>query len=548
MSKSLSVVFDFVNKHSYLVLLILFVLWICIGVFPLQCYETDGQVITLGCDVTYREGWSLPPLYTYEYRQQPLITILITALKYIMPFFACEQIYYVFSVLCSFAFLIGCVEFGKIIIKTSRTRLLVAAMLLPEMYAIAMYSNSSIPAAALMIWALVFATKEKHWLAIGMLCLATWFRIDIVCVYPVVLPLLYFCGRSFKQSFLLSVGYGIAIIIISLTGFWLMNAEVLGTVGLYEKWNNIVTPIQRFFAIFGCYSLTYFILLPLGVFAMAMSKRWKELFVVLLPIVLLHIVMAEFGNASKHFLYTAPFAIIAGACALQWLEEVLGKRPVLKWTCIILAVLLMTVSVRQQRRGVEWLQANPLNSIGIALPITTVQVGDREVSLALGAGPQIFTGDELMLATGHFFYSWYIHCIKEQLKEWRIQQKAVLDTIPTSNILTFEYAASAPSALEYMTEQYHFSKEEHMPWKYEFSVSNPQRNLNYYRVYLTVPEQYNEKFISYIDTLSSVIPKNEDGYVLTAPEHFGFARFLDEIAKTGKVEKKADNLYKIVRK
>ena len=548
MRNSLSVVYDFVNKHTYLILLTLFVIWVLVGVFPLQCYETDGQVITFGCDITYREGWSLPPLYTYEYRQQPLITILMTALKHIMPFFATEQIYYVFSVLCSFIFLIGCIEFGRMIAQTSRTRLLIAAMLLPEMYAIAMYSNSAIPAAALMIWALILTLKQKHWQSILLLCLATWFRIDIVTVYPVVLPLLYFSGKSFKQSFWQAVAYGVAIVVISLSGFWLMNAQVLGTVGLYEKWNNIVTPMQRFFAIFGYYSLVYFILLPLGIFAIVRSKRWKELFVVLLPIVVLHTVMAEFGNASKHFLYNAPFVIIAGTRALQWLEEVLSKRTALKWACIIMAILLMTVSVRQQRKNVEWLQANPLNSIGIAAPLTSVEIGGREVSLALGAGPQIFTGDEYMLATGHFFYSWYVHSIKEILKDWRIQQKAVLDTIPTSNILTFEYGASAPSAMEYMTEQYHFCMEENMPWRYEFTVYNPQRKLHYWRVYLKEAEQYNEKFISYIDTLSSVIPQQEEGYVLTAPEHFGFARFLDEIVKTGKVEKKADNLYKIIRK
>ncbi len=547
MKSSLSVVFDFVNKHSYLILLMLFILWICIGIFPLQCYETDGQVITLGCDVTYREGWTLPPLYTYEYRQQPLITILITALKHVMPFLTCEKIYYVLTVLCSFAFLIGCIEFGKIIIKTSRTRLLIAAMFLPEMYAIAMYSNSAIPAAALMIWALILITKGKHWQAVLMMCLATWFRIDIVTIYPVVLPLLYFGGRTFKKSFWMAVAYGVAIIVISLTGFWLMNAEVLGTVGLYEKWNNIVTPIQRFYAIFGYYSLTYFILLPLGIFAILKGKRWKELFVVLLPIVVLHTVMAEFGNASKHFLYDAPFAIIAGARAFQWLEEVLSRKPILKWVCIILAILLMTVSVRQRRTGVEWLMANPLNSIGIAVPLTSVQVGEREVSLALGAGPQIFTGDEYMLATGHAFYSWYVHSIKQQLKDWRTQQKAVLDTVPTSNILTFEYGASAPSAMEYMTENYHFVKQEGMPWRYEFTIYNPERKLHYWRVYLKEAEQDEKKFVSYIDTLSSVIPIEEEGYVLTAPEHFGFARFLDEIVKTGKVEKKADNLYKIVR-
>lgn len=548
MRNSLSVVYDFVNKHTYPILLTLFVVWVLVGVFPLQCYEADGQVITLGCDVTYREGWTLPPLYTYEYRQQPLITILMTALKHMMPFFATEQIYYVFSVLCSFIFLIGCIEFGRMIAQTSRTRLLIAAMLLPEMYAIAMYSNSAIPAAALMIWALILILKQKHWQAVLMLCLATWFRIDIVTVYPVVLPLLYFSGKSFKQSFWQAVAYGVAVVVISLSGFWLMNAQVLGTVGLYEKWNNIVTPMQRFFAIFGYYSLAYFILLPLGIFAITKSKRWKELFVVLLPIVVLHTVMAEFGNASKHFLYNAPFVIIAGVRALQWLEEVLSKRTVLKWVCIIMAILLMTVSVRQQRKGVEWLQANPLNSIGIAVPLTSVEIGGREVALALGAGPQIFTGDEYMLGTGHFFYSWYVHSIKEVLKDWRIQQKAVLDTIPTSNILTFEYGASAPSAMEYMTEHYRFSQEKNMPWKYEFSVYNSQRKLHYWRVYLKEVEQNNEKFVSYIDTLSSVIPEKEDGYVLTAPEHFGFARFLDEIVKTGKVEKKADNLYKIIRK
>lgn len=361
MRNSLSVIYDYVNKHAYPILLALFVIWVLVGVFPLQCYETDGQVITFGCDVTYREGWSLPPLYTYEYRQQPLITILITALKHVLPFFTCEQIYYVFTVLCSFAFLIGCVEFGQRIVKTSRTKLLIAAMLLPEMYAIAMYSNSAIPAAALMIWALILTMKQKHWQSVLLLCLATWFRIDIVTVYPVILPLLYFSGKSFKQSFWLAAAYALAIIVISLSGFWLMNAQVLGTVGLYEKWNNIVTPMQRFFAIFGYYSLTYFILLPLGIFAITRSKRWKELFVVLLPIVVLHTVMAEFGNASKHFLYDAPFAIIAGVRALQWLEDVLSRRCFLKWACIILAILLMTVSVRQQRRDVTWLQANPLS-------------------------------------------------------------------------------------------------------------------------------------------------------------------------------------------
>ncbi len=536
----------FIDKYAYPLLLLFFMLWMCVGIFPLQCYEADGQVITFGSDITFTEGWTLPPPYTYEYRQQPLITILLTALKYVMPFFACEQIYYVFTVLCSIAFLLGCVEFGRYITKSSRARILIAAMLLPEMYAIAMYSNSAIPAAALMIWALLFTTKEKHWLSALMLIIAPWFRIDIVIVYPVILPLLMFMGKSFKSSFLISCAYGAAVMALSLAGFWLMNAHVLGTVGLYEKWNNIVTPMQRFFAIFGFYSLVYVILLPLGLCVIIARKWWKELFVVLFPVVLVHVIMSEFGNASKHFLYIAPFAIIAGTRALEWLQQILSPRPLLKWACLTLAALLLTVSVRQQREGVEWLKAIPLNFVGIAVPITSTQVGDRQVSLGLGAGPQIFTGDEYMLASGHFFYTWYVHEIKEILKDWRQQQKAVLDQTPSSSILTFEYGASAPSSFEYMTEGYRFKIKDDKYDKYAFTIYNAERQIDHYRVYLQPTEQSVEQITSYIDTLSMNV-KSGEKYVLTAPEHFGFSRFLDEIVKSGKVVKKADNLYQVVK-
>ena len=72
-------IIKFVDKNTYPVLLTLFILWMCVGIFPLQCYETDGQEIILGCDIMYREGWSLPPVYSYAYRMQPLTTILVVA-------------------------------------------------------------------------------------------------------------------------------------------------------------------------------------------------------------------------------------------------------------------------------------------------------------------------------------------------------------------------------------------------------------------------------------------------------------------------------------
>ncbi len=544
MSNSQSSVWLFINKYSYQILLALFVLWMCIGIFPLQCYETDGQEIILGCDVMYRDGWTLPPVYSYEYRMQPLIMIVVAGLKYLMPFFTCEQIYCVLTALAGLAFLMGSLSFARHITGAGKIKTLFAAMLLPEMYAILMYANTAIFAAACFIWALMLIIKGKWWQTVLLLCIGAWFRIDIVSVYPVIFPLLYFEGKSLRQSFWKSAVCGVCVVIISLLGYWVMKADALGTYGNYERWNDMVTPALRFYAIFGFYSLAYFILLPVGLCVIMGKKCWKELFVVLLPIVLLHGVMSSFGNASKHFLYIAPFVIIAGVRALQWLGNLCSKRPVLKWAGIGVVILFMTVSIRQQRLELSWLQNNPLNNVGIAVPVADFHVAGKDIAVALGAGPQVITRDEFMLATGHAFYSWYIHSIKKIMQEWRRQQKAVIDKASSSNILTYEWGVSAPISYEYVTEGYHYCQKENMPDKYAFTIKNQERELTFWRVLWTEEEHNVPCVVARMDSLSSSFLPG-DRYIIATPSHFGSFQFLDELSETGKLEKKAERIYKI---
>ena len=45
-----------------------------------------------------------------------------------------------------------------------------------------------------------------------------------------------------------------------------------------------------------------------------------------------------------------------------------------------------------------------------------------------------------------------------------------------------------------MTEQYHFSKQKDMPWKYEFSIYNSHRKLHYWRVYLKEFDQVEKEY------------------------------------------------------
>ena len=302
-------VFKFVERNAYPVLLTLFVVWMCFGIFPLRCYETDGQEIILGCDIMYREGWSLPPVYSYAYRMQPLTTLLVVALKHLMPFFTCEQIYCFLTAVAALAFLLGCIALARHITQASKSRILLAAMLLPEIYAIAMYPNTAIPAAACFVWAMLLIVKERYWLSCVLLIVAVLFRLDILAVFPAVLPLLIFDGKPLKRALGLSFGYGLIVMVLVVALSLLLKTDWIGTYEEYQ-YNGamIITPAERILSITGFYSLAYFLLLPIGIGVIIARKRWKELFVVLLPIVLIHYVYGAFGNASKHYLYNAPFA------------------------------------------------------------------------------------------------------------------------------------------------------------------------------------------------------------------------------------------------
>ena len=207
------------SERYFLILLVLFVAWMCVGIFPLQCYETDGNEIILGCDVMYRNGWSFPPVYSYEYRMQPLITILIVALKHLLPFLTCEQIYCILTVVSSFVFLAGCITFARQITQASKTRILIAAILLPEMYAIAMYPNTAIPSVACFLWALILMGRQRYWQSGVLMCLAILFRLDIVIVFPAILPLLIYQGKSLRQTIQTSAVYAVIVVAAALFFF-----------------------------------------------------------------------------------------------------------------------------------------------------------------------------------------------------------------------------------------------------------------------------------------------------------------------------------------
>jgi len=536
----------FIDKNSFLVILTLFILWMCIGIFPLRCYETDGQEIILGCDIMYREGWSIPPVYSYAYRMQPLTTFIVVALKHLLPFLTCEQIYCFLTAVAALFFLIGSISFARHITHASSSMILLAAILLPEMYAIAMYPNTAIPAAACFVWALIFITRENYLLSSFLLIISVLFRLDIVTVFPAVIPLLVYQGKSLRRMFNLATVYGLIVLVVTGFLYWILKTDIFGTYEEYQRNGPMIPPASRILAVVGFYSVAYFVLLPIGVGVIIAKKRWKELFVVLLPILIIHYVFASFGNASKHFLYNAPFAIIAGTRALEWICCQLRRHVALKWGTAVAVVLFMTVSVRKWNLSMPWLYKNPLSKVGVLMPLYETERGNTGYSVGVGAGFQLCTNDENMLLTGHLFYPWYIREIKELLGDWRKQQKTVIDKVPTSNILILEYGASAPISFELMTEENRFKLLENMPETYRYTISNQQRDLHFWRIVMPNAITESKQIVSYIDGVLQDFPEGEV-YLLSAANHYGASYFMDELVSTGKLEKKADRLYKILR-
>ena len=460
MNNSTFIIWRYIKQNAYLLLFVLFALWMCLGIFPLVCYEGDSLEVIMGCEVMHQKGWSFPPIIGYEYRMQPLTYILIVALRKILCFLTCEQIYCLITLVSSFAFLIGCIEFARHITQEKRVRILLAAMMLPEMYAIAMYPNSAITSAALFVWAFICICRHKYIVAAVILCIAPIFRVDIVVVYPAILPLFIHEGKPLGKSIIYSAIYALTVIVVSLFFFWLLNARVLTSLHSYGSWNRIIPTSQNLISIFAYYSLAYVILLPLGLCQLIRNKFWKELFLVLLPIIILHYVFRSMGCAAKHYLYISPFVIIAGVRALAWMISVVRDRPLLKWVSIVLVILFNTISLRVVPPSRPWFGDGLIYNAAMIAPFGSTHISSTKVSLGLGAGQFVPTLDEKMLASGHVFYPLYIHEIKKEIQATCARLKSSLEKQTYCNIQTVEWGIRSCVCSLFLNDNYHIFLED----------------------------------------------------------------------------------------
>lgn len=527
---------SFIQKFKFEILCALFVTWAFWGVFPLSCYETDAMHIIAGCNnYIAGEGKLIPPSYTYAYDMQPLVTLVVVGIKYVFAFLTCEQIYCLLTAIAAMFFAVGCMLFVCRVAGVRKEYALLSLFLIPETYACAYYPNTTTLAAALFVWGLLFL-KDRKWAFAGLLlCISPLFRIDVLIVYPTILPLLILQGEHWKRAFIRSAGYAVVVVAFTGLGCWMLQANPLETLNSYGSMNesgDFAFAVK--FAVVSFYTVLGVLLLPWGLVIMTKAKQYKLLFLCLVPMVLLHFMFRNTGCATKHYLYLLPFVSIIFANALQSIYEL--KNKVLKYGICGAVILFLVISIRCDLPQNPWRNEQKSEShVGPILHVAKENKTKLHLQVGIGAGQLIPTFDEYMLATGNLFYSFYIHTYKERKDSFRREAYELLKG-KTYKLLLLSWGECSWYVNLLLEDGWSIQTDETPHGDHYGKLTKEGQSID---CYYTHEVQKND-----LDGLIRVLDRHRnEGEVCVVEEQENMNYLLEKAARLGKIEKLGERCY-----
>lgn len=417
----------------------LYVIWTLIGVWPLTCYESDSMHLIAGCDMMVQQGWSFPPVYSYGYDMQPLVTCLVVAIRQGLPMFTCEEVYCLLTAIAAIVLAMLTVELVQKLTAIRREWILSGMFLIPESAAIAMYPNSAVFAALFFVFGLYMTVKGKCGWSTLLLGIAPLFRMDVLIIYPVFPCLLRLTGCRWQKCITRSVQTAVWVLTFVFAGCMLLQANPIESLSAYNSFNEALTYSSLvIYAIVSFYTVLGLGLVPFGIYLLGKRKEWTLLAVALVPILLLHFMFRHTGCAAKHYLYLIPFTLLLTVPALRHLCHVCSKR--MRRPLAVGLLLFLTVSVRICLPQYAWIEQ--AGAVGQAGPLWTMyqeKVTPFQISAGIGTGQVIPTADEYMLASGNLFYPFYIHRFKQGLEERTGKMEEYLSDKKNYNLLVFSW-------------------------------------------------------------------------------------------------------------
>lgn len=426
-------------SNPYPLAFTLYVIWTLAGAWPLTCYESDSMHLIAGCDMMVQQGWQFPPVYSYGYDMQPLVTYIVAGTKRLFPSLTCEEVYCLMTTLTAIVLALLTVELVHRLTAIRREWILLGMFLIPESAAIAMYPNSAVFAAFFFVSGLWLTVKKRFCWGGLMLGIAPLFRMDVLIVYPVYPCLLWWMGYKWKESLGRSVLVAVWIVTFVSCCCCGLKANPIESLFAYHSFNETLAYSQLvIYAVVAFYTVLGLGLLPFGIYLSGKRKEWTLLAVALIPILLLHFMFRHTGCAAKHYLYLIPFTLLLTAPALQQLFSTSSK--LVRWTLGVGIFLFLTVSVRISLPQYAWIDRQ--GAVGQAGPSWTLykeNVTPYRVSVGIGTGQVIPTADEYMLASGNLFYPLYIHRFKQGLEERTGKMEEYLSDKKNYDLLVFSW-------------------------------------------------------------------------------------------------------------
>ena len=527
------------NNQSYTLLFLAYIIWTLIGVFPLTCYESDSMHIIAGCDMMNQNGWTFPPIYSYQYDMQPLVTYLILGLTKIMPFMTCEEIYCLSSAIAAILLSATTIQLVHRLTNINKLLILLALFLLPESAAIAMYPNTAVFASLLFIGGLLFLINNRPlWISILFIGIAPLCRIDILIIYPVILFILWWkesnIKKSISQTFLLALS---TLIIVSL-GCLLLKANPIRSYFSYNSFNETLAYSSLvIYAVLAFYTILSIVLIPWGVLILNKQKKYKLLAIAGTPIILLHFMFRYTGCATKHYLYLIPFVLILITPALYHIYHKCTKHTKYIFnTCLFLFLLLSARVVLPQY---EWIERP--GAAGKAGPLVTILQENKtpsRFSFGIGTGQLIPTADEYMLASGNFFYPFYIHFFKQNLVDYKTNVEKFLPQDSHYNLLVFSWQDEYHFHTQLIQKGFNIYRENNKDQPITHYYSKDQHVTLYF-------DQIGEKDIKQLnESIAHHARNNDDTYIITT-RCDRTTSGMETLLSQGNIERITERMYKI---
>ena len=231
--------------------------------------------------------------------------------------------------------------------------------------------------------------------------------------------------------------------------------------------------------------------------------------------------------------------MIIGVRAMSLLYSYFTRKNILiKSGVIVCIILFYTVSIRLFPTSKPWYVNHTLYNGGIVIPIYSTNTSSTNTKFGIGAGQLVPTLDEKMLASGHLFYSWFIHSLKTENQTNHLKQKSALDAIPSSEIITISWGARAPLISMFLSQLYNIKIDKPL-----IKLSNKGRELDIQ--FFNIEEiQDKERECALSDYLENRLNElqTDNLYILAAKPRDEY--YLKNLSKKGKIFKVAEMLYK----